>query len=310
MSLDMPSVIKAGDAAVEVIATLAVQKVRIREGIAELEAADAMKERGWKKIGRACELIRDNQLYREDGFESFDAFMKHEYGYHRGVAGRYIDEYRVSQNVPEVETESHARELRYVPDEVQPAAWAEAKVIAGDNPVQAKHVREAVAKVAPEVHKPKPKPAAERTGEEEIAYRREIGDIPANAEAFVIYPEPQADDVEPDEPECELTDDEWLETLPARESLSPQCRAWFDAESVAFRKADPHRLAFVAAFRPIGNAAKKSAHGHIGPYLSRVYRYFQGNDPTRWLACKDCGGTGQMPLIGNCAACRGNGYHV
>ena len=256
--------------------------------------------------GECLIKIRDEKRYESLGYPSFTAFMR---GAFKNKAGRAWNELAgavVAREVKDVPSRKSSLQLVRLGDgDKMRAADKIARELAGDSKLTSSHYKAAVETVAPML-----KPASERTGEEEIAYRREIGDIPMNAEAWVIHPEPAPDDAEPEEPERELTDDEYLESLEARPLLSEKCRKQFDAEAIAFRHFDPHRLAAVKAFRPLGNAAKKKTHGHIGPYLSRIYRTFQGNDPSRWRACDDCKGTGEMPLIGKCADCRGEGYRI
>jgi hypothetical protein len=172
------------------------------------------------------------------------------------------------------------------------ARQAEVSDASGGVPTS-KQVKAAVAKVAP---KPDPVEAA-----------KAAGIIPEGAAVEIDGPD--SEDTGPAPAAPELPDAEWLETLPARKDLSDVRRPYFDAEALAFRAATPLRLKFARGCKPITNRAKKQT-SHIGPWMARHFRYLKINDPSRWVACAECGGTGEVPIIGRCPPCNGDGFHV
>jgi hypothetical protein len=142
-----------------------------------------------------------------------------------------------------------------------------------------------------------------------VAEGRRNGTIPADAVVEVTEPKgPTAGDISAEPPP--QTDEEWLATLTERTKLAEHIRKRFDTEALAFRAVSGFRRAFAAACRPITNAAKAAHQGHIGPWMDRHFGYLKMNDPAHWRACGDCSGSGNLPLIGRCPSCHGEGYHV
>lgn len=143
----------------------------------------------------------------------------------------------------------------------------------------------------------------------DVAEGRRNGTIPADVEVEVTEPEPSEPDAH-SAPPAEMTDAEYLESLPARPHLAEHVRKRFDVEALTFRRVSALRRQFAAACKPMTNEAKKECNGHIGPWMGRHFFYLRSDDPTRWKACKECSGSGQVPLIGQCPACHSEGYHV
>ncbi len=147
----------------------------------------------------------------------------------------------------------------------------------------------------------------------DVAEARRKGLIPATAKVDVREPQwvecetpgiDPADYVPPPEPTAE----EWLATLPAREKLSEHVRKQFDREALAWRAVDGFRAAFRDQVAPYLRQLDRDQKGYRGPWRSEVGWYLQLNDPSRWEACRECDGSGRIPLIGPCAACHGDGY--
>jgi hypothetical protein len=142
----------------------------------------------------------------------------------------------------------------------------------------------------------------------DVAEGRRNGTIPADVDVEVTEPEP--DDAEPIEQPAEMTDAEYLDSLPARPHLSELVRKRFDIEALLFRQITPIRLKYASACKAMTNQAKRDAKGHIGPWMSRHFWFLRSNGPGQWAACLECSGTGRVELIGQCAACHAAGYHL
>jgi hypothetical protein len=162
---------------------------------------------------------------------------------------------------------------------------------------------------------PAPKPSTSEEKPEEkpvepadIIAGRLNGTIPADVEVEVTEVGGVVD--APAEPPAEMTDAEYLDSLPARPHLSELVRKRFDIEALLFRQITPIRLKYASACKPLTNQAKRDAKGHIGPWMGRHFWYLRTNGPGQWQACKNCGGTGRVELIGPCPACHEAGYHL
>lgn len=217
------------------------------------------------------------------------------------------------------------RPLKGLPPEKKREAFVEAVKEARESgrevPTQSQ-VAKAVEKVAPEAVSPRgEKPAAKDDlsssrpdDPKDVAKARKAGIIPEGATVTVEGENEPEDDEAEEQAALELTDEDFLAECPVREELSPVIRARFDIEALAFRKATPIRLKFTKALRPITNEAKRMAH-HIGPWLARIAFIQRSAPPQKWLACKNCKdahgkSTGEIPLLGPCNGCGGNGYYV
>lgn len=191
-------------------------------------------------------------------------------------------------------SETAARPLANLQPAQKAEAWEEARKIAaikGKEAPSQRDVKEAVDRVAPDVARAKAR-----------------GIIPEGAEVIVEEGEP-VEDAEP-APAKELTDAEYLATCPAREKLAVSCRRVFDADAIAFRHCTSARLLFRQTFAKEKKVALKTLQGTYSPWVVRVGNVLRINDPTRWVACESCGGTGQVKIIGQCGDCKGHGYHV
>lgn len=263
---------------------------------------DAAEESHAKAVGRLLLEVREKRLWRE-GYGSFDEYVESRHKFRRSYAWALAGFADVARDVPEIGGATQAKPLIALSPAERKAAWDEAKEAAGGGPVQAKHIKDAAEKIK----RPR-KPGADATPDEIEDYLRGSGIVPEGGEVWTDrFGDPESEDEPEPEPDVP-TDEEWLATLPARGKLPPESRKHFDADALLFRDATAGRLAYVESVRPLANAAKKAAAGHIGPWLEKTYRYFQLNDPSRWEACGDCGGTGRLALLGKCPACRGHGF--
>jgi hypothetical protein len=251
------------------------------------------------EVGTALLKIRDDRLYRET-HQSFGAYLKDRWDLSPSYASRLIGGSQIAAdllplgNGPKAlsppTTERQVRAIASVPKDQRAKVWEDAHEIAaadGKSEPTSAHVEAAVAKAR--------------------------GIIPSDAEIVVVETVPDGDEPEPEDgpaAPAELSDADYLASLPVRASLSERCRGWFDAEALAFRHLSDARRTFAHHFSRVKNAAIKQSKGHIGPWLSRVTYALRADDPSRWVACKVCDGTGEVTLIGQCGACKGHGYHI
>lgn len=284
-----------------------------------IERADLLKHESTVRVGmkhfvavgKALDAIRDGRLYRET-HATFGEYCQDRWGLSESQANRLRVAARVADDLQETTpigvvfptSESQLRPLGPLDRDERREAYAEAVEQAGGKAPTAKQVTEAAARVTAKRGKPLDDPVAEG---------RRLGKIPEGAEVEVDRELPpdetrpqELDDLPADEP---FDPQAWLQTLPARPLLSDPCRRWFDAEALAFHQATPARLEYRNAAKKHLEAAKKTSH-HIGPWMSRHYRYLTTNDPSRWRACPKCKGEGSIALFGECADCHGHGYTI
>ncbi len=89
---------------------------------------------GFKRVGYALMIIRDQRLYRQD-YDSFDDYLAEEWDLGRSRAGQLIDCHKVVENLSTIvdrhgeplqllpANERQARPLVYLPEDVQKEVW-------------------------------------------------------------------------------------------------------------------------------------------------------------------------------------------
>lgn len=277
---------------------------------ATLQRLEGVIRRGfkaWIEVGEALSEIREKRLYRAT-HKTFEDYCRDRWDMSRQAASRMIAGLSVvkdlstrddkTEDEPIVpETPWAAQPLVRLEPEQRREAWDKAVEDADGNAPTHDQVEAAAEQVAP------------RSEPADVARSRARGTIPANAE--VIVKEEAGDDEEEAEdagPE-EESDEAWLATLPARARLSNDARRWFDAEALAFRHVAQIRREYRDRCKRHTSRAKKEGR-HIGPWLSLHDFYLRQADPSRWIACLTCLGTGRLDLVGKCPACKGHAYHV
>jgi RNA polymerase sigma factor (sigma-70 family) len=122
--------------------------------LASLEATIRRGLRTWVEMAMALVEIRDRRLYREAGFNSFEAYCRDRWDLQRRHAYRLIEAVDVvetvsqgTQEVPPPTSERHARELAKLKTPAERvAAWSEAVRTAPGGKVTARHVATLVRK--------------------------------------------------------------------------------------------------------------------------------------------------------------------
>ncbi len=242
--------------------------------------------------------IHDQQLYKED-YDSFEDYVRSRWDksisqVYRDI--RHVEHLRVIETtgLPLPTTEYATRPLDKLAPEVQMAAYTEAVEASGGKAPSGPKLAEAVAKV-------------KKRGKDEHGAPRGI--IPIGATVIVTEPDP-VDEMPAPEPVRELTDAEWLESLPIRANFTGYVRDRFDADALFWRFLDPLRKRIQLDAKLASREAKHN--GHQGPYLNTYLRFVSTDGPDRWIPCEDCKGTSRhnLGLTGECPTCRGAGYHV
>ncbi|WP_422932228.1 hypothetical protein [Singulisphaera sp. PoT] len=273
--------------------------------------------RGCFEFATALLTIRDKRLYRE-GWRSFEHYCEDRWHFSARHVNRLIQWAEVITDLgprgpvsvePEprrLPTETQSRPLSRIEPDMRLEAWDRAVKIAGGSQPSERQVRQAVEEVKAAMAPSQPvrdERAALAKGRDdgpvpihaEVTFNARAGEEPAVAEVLGV-------DAEPSEAE-------WLASLPARKDLSNEARRWFDADAIAFRRTEPHRRRYIEETREVIAEAKRKGK-HIGPWMAIRDRYLRLADPSRWVACKMCDGTGRMELIGKCAACKGHAYLI
>jgi hypothetical protein len=277
--------------------------------IAEYDAIQAELRPLHKSGSRYLALhtrVGEAKLYRHK-FASFSAYLADEWGIHPGHAWRQIEGSRVAAMIPDdlptPTREATTRPLLRIakqPELVERAYRAAVDVAGGSEPTQKQ--------VAAEVERVKPKPP--KAGSADEAKAR--GVLPPDAVIEVVEAK-ECDHtivVEGEELPHDLTDAEWLLTLPARASIPAGFRRdWFDADALFYRHTDALRDTFRKACTAHAKAAEKPNGGHRGRYLQRHYGHLRVESPEWWQACGDCKGEGKT-LVGDCPSCDGAGYQL
>lgn len=306
----------------------------------KLERCEAAIETGLTGAYSALVTIRDEQLYRET-YSTFEVYCRERWGISRSrayqliEAAKTIESLKVSTIVDTQDDpgpvllptrEAQVRPLAQLPEPERPAAWKEAVEESGGKPT-AKAVQKVVNRKLGKPEKPAPEPAPEpapapiskvngvaQADPPDVAALRAAGKIPAGVVVEVIEPESgdTLEDVQNDHAEAagkadDLTDAEWLETLPARAKLGERPRRIFDADALVYRRLEPHRKTFQ-------HHAVRIAKGR-GSYAWRVLSFVKTDHPKHWLPCPavehgGCDGSGEVPLIGECPKCHGRGYRI
>lgn len=273
------------------------------ERLAVLEGVIRTSIEAFLAVGSALFEIRDQRLYR-DAYGTFEAYCSKRWGMTHRHANRVIQAADIiasfGDSPSKPTTEKQARPLSRLPRERRAAAWESAAKAAPDGKPTARQVEAAVEAIAP-----KPEPA-------DIQAQRAAGIIPADAVVEIVEPEAAAEAEAEAEPsgEADLTDAEWLALCPARAKLSGVALGRFDVDALAYRRIAPHRQKYTRICKPITNAVKRETRRHVGPYTYRHLAYLKLKHPKHWVCCQDCKGSGQVPTVGACPSCHGEGYTV
>jgi hypothetical protein len=260
------------------------------------------KIRGGMDSVRALVLdLHDREGWRAMGYASWRACVVAEFDQSKSSLYRQLEAGKVEREVaPDVPIgtipEAQLRPLARLPEGERKPAYDEAVATAPNGKLTAAHV-EAVVDGNSQHGNPEPP---------DIARQRRNGIIPEDAVVEVTEPAP-ADEDEPSDIQAEQTDEEWLDECPAREALVPACRKRFDAAALIYRHTQDSRDRLRRDARPVFTAFRVPG---FPDFMTSKFNWFFGiKHPRHWVVCKDCDGSGQVPLVGKCPLCHGEGFH-
>jgi hypothetical protein len=104
------------------------------------------------RVGNALAWVRDNDMYQQKGFKTFESYCKEQWGMtkihaYRQIAGAKTNAVLAKSNqLVTPKFESVARPLTTLPPDKQAEAWQEAVETAPEGKITAKHVKDVVAK--------------------------------------------------------------------------------------------------------------------------------------------------------------------
>ena len=298
-------------------------------------------------VGSALLEIRDKRLYRST-HATFEEYCRQRWDMSRSYVHRIIDATEFAENLLPIgnkpNLESHVRPILTLPKEQQVDAWEQAVRTAPEGKVTAKHVENVVkerkAATTPQppprptpkvVETPKPTPTPEPidttpklsvvngvpcADPPDIKKLRDSGKIAYNAIVEVTMPdgepepEPDADPID----DAELSLEDWLDSLPLSSVLKNTSLTCFQADATLYRTLEKARKTYAHHARN-ALAKDKRRPGVKGEYAYRVSQFLRLEHPKDWRCCiapehGGCSGTGQVPLIGSCTACKGRGYTI
>lgn len=120
-----------------------------RDALTKCETVVTNGIKAFGQAGRALQMIRDKQLYRETA-PTFEQYVADRWNISRAYADRLIAAAEVCANLPPTgvmpESERQVRPLASLPPEQQRAAWSEAVEASNGGPVTAAAVEAAVGK--------------------------------------------------------------------------------------------------------------------------------------------------------------------
>ncbi len=275
----------------------------------------ALAKQGRHDFGLHLANLKARRTYRFK-FRSFGEFVREEFG----VSGRGADyqigaaqaiEQLKALGVDEADlpgSTSAARELTRVPEEDREAvlrAANEAARAAG----RSRATRDDVIG------------AAQATGK-----TREPRRVANARERGTVGPGPvqvdQVEDAGPGDPgdakaEADLTravgDYDYLNGFSLRARLADDPKSLFDAEALFYRDFEAPRKALIEGVTGPGIARIKDKLGQIGPYSARIQRALRTPDPSYWVICETCQGTGIADVMGEkkgCLDCYRNGFKI
>jgi hypothetical protein len=109
-----------------------------------------------------------------------------------------------------------------------------------------------------------------------------------------------------------VSDEEWLDSFPIRDSLTVNTRRVFDVAALSYRHLEEGLQEFRSKhLRPAAAVAEAILAGDVGPYLIRFQWAARTRHPSQWKLCDSCKGTGQLTKSkGQCLDCKGNAFHL
>lgn len=254
-----------------------------------LDSLEAVIERGrqtFVDVGMALMEIRESKLYKPYG--TFEQYCKDRWGFSKQHSIRLIQASGIAQEMAPmgaISSERTAREFVKVPKEERTKVAKEAAAVAksaGRETINSSDVKEAKKRL----YDPTPK-VVESIANEEDGEPIETPEEPA----ITIVDDPEA----------------WLEKLPLLGQLSGLPKRRYVEAAKLWVEVEPEMKSTAAVIR---RAQKKVPQHMHSRFMSRQLISFIIDAPEHWTLCKSCNGTGQVPTVGNCDGCRGDGFNI
>ena len=272
------------------------------------------------RLGNLFATMKKQELYKEH-YATFEEFCSAELKLSQQHVYRLISASEIAAEVLAshetltnwLVTEGSLRPLKVLPKGERKAAYDEAVANTNGKPT-AKAVQEAVDR------RVKPSGRSIVNGVEtddppEVAKLRAAGKL-SGVPVVEVSEEPidPADVAEEREErkakrEDDLSEEGWLVTLPLSSQLIGSPLRTFWAQALLYRDLEHARATFHRSAIAATNKRGK------GPYTSAIMFFLKVDHPKKWLLCPrlaggGCGGTGQLGILGQCPACRGNGFRI
>lgn len=268
--------------------------------IIRLKTLEGVIESGKKafiEVGMALTEIRDNRLYRKS-FDTFEAYCQERWSFSRQFASLQIQSAELAQSlstIVDIPNEGTAREFVSVPKEQRKEVAETAKKIAaekGRDTINSRDVKEAKQAKQP---KPEPKPSI-------TPHKVEVIEPAPDAEPIIVptqlspEPKPITQDVE-----------SWLASLDLMKQLSGIQKRKFEAAARLY-------FAYSQDLQELGGRLRRRIARfetiERSRYLSRIMISFDINDPSFWLLCGHCKGSGWNGTTSECSTCGGDGFQI
>ncbi len=256
----------------------------IRKQLAEHESE---MKRCWQEFARRLAIIRDERLYRAE-FDNFEDYCKTRWGVRRDIANKKIVASSIADDLNTIvfiPNEGTAREFVEVPKEDRPKVAEVAKEVAkekGRETINSRDVKEAKAKI--------------------YKVETKIEELPRDEDAEPVP-------TKPDPPTLVDVDDdeEWLKSLPIHASLQGVAKRRFEEAALTWKQFE---APFKSLAMQIRSAHKDTPSQFKSRFHTRQLSSFVIDAPEHWLVCRECGGTGQIPKIGQCGSCSSDGFQI
>lgn len=326
----VPEVIEEGDATGEIRELTADEDEFLVQREADADESKRIFEEGGVAFGLALADIRDRGVYLKT-HTSFNQYALDRFRVEpRSLLfiighARSVERLRLQGAEVLPDSQRTSRPLLMVYPEAQLEVWNRAVELAdaeGKIP-KARHVARAAEESgkrkpgrppsSPNKDKDKGKDtsnAAAASGtqveDERVTAARLAGTIPADAEVSTSDHEGDAEaDTAP------MTDDAYLDTFAIRNQLTVATRRIFDVSALGYRDiADARRDFITDHLAPAVKYAEVIAK-EAGPYLGLLRWVLKKGDPSTWVICDSCNGSGEIGKgLGECPSCKRSGFHV
>ena len=259
----------------------------IRDELAEHESE---MDRCRFEFGRRLEIIRDKRLYRAD-FDTFEDYCREKWNIGRNMANKQIQAAKVVNELVDslgtfvpISNEGTAREFNEVPKEDRPKVAEAAKQVAaekGRDKINSRDVKEAKAKI--------------------YKVETKIEELPPEPDAEPVPTEPEPPTLVEDE------DGTWLASLPLHSQLQGLALRRFEEAALLWQHFEAPFKSLAMQIRYQQKQVKSQFHSR---FFVQQRASFVVDEPQHWLLCRECSGTGQIPQIGNCSSCTGDGFYA